>query len=168
MKLRNHNKLNSSVYLILLLSLLVSVAVVCFIFWNSFQDGETSNDFSGQIEKLLKQILNVDSDDGHFHEHVRKLAHFVEFCILGCVCGCLMHLVKIIHGRYHIALGLLVVLSIAVIDEYIQSFTGRTSLVKDILIDFAGGLLGFALISLIVLLCQWFKQKRVIKNDTSK
>ena len=134
------------------LILLICIFSVCFIFWNSFQNGETSNAFSGWIAELLQPFLDAHNTDARFHEHIRKLAHFIEFCILGCAVGGLMHWLRSLRGRYHIAMSLFILLAIAVIDEYIQSFTGRTSLVKDILIDFGGGLTGLILVSIPVFL----------------
>lgn len=74
---------------------------------------------------------------------VRKGAHLFEFCLLGIA---VMHTVFVVgerFGRNVVGYGFFCVLMIAVIDEYIQSFSDRTSSVGDILIDFAGACVGF-------------------------
>ena len=77
-----------------------------------------------------------------FHRFIRKAAHFTEFCALGiCVGGFTCNLGKLKSEKY-ISLPMLITLGTAVCDEFIQRFTGRTSSVKDVLIDFAGALCG--------------------------
>ena len=72
-----------------------------------------------------------------------------------------MHWFHRTHGQYHIALCLFLLLAVAVIDEYIQSFTGRISSVKDILIDFGGGVTGLGLVSLAVLFHRLWRNRRM-------
>lgn len=55
---------------------------------------------------------------------------------VGFARGALMYSIYNVFRRYPVFIALFILLSTAVIDEYIQSFTGRTSSVKDILIDF--------------------------------
>lgn len=77
-----------------------------------------------------------------FHRFVRKLAHFTEFGVLGlCLGGFAFNLGEINNKKYA-SLPMLIALGTAVIDEFIQRFTGRTSSVKDVLIDFSGALCG--------------------------
>lgn len=45
--------------------------------------------------------------------------------------------------------SLFMILSVAVMDEYLQSFVARTSSVSDILIDFSGGMTGILILYLI-------------------
>ena len=52
---------------------------------------------------------------------------------------------KSVLRRYPVFMILFCLLSTAVVDEFIQSFTGRTSNVKDILIDFSGAVVGVLL-----------------------
>ena len=47
----------------------------------------------------------------------------------------------------------------AVADEFLQSFTGRTSSVRDVLIDFGGALCGMLLTMLVVRGVRWLCSK---------
>lgn len=122
-------------------------AVTAFIFSNSLKNGRESKEDSDIFLDLLRPILNwIFGDDPELLNYiVRKAAHMVEFFVLALLICWLSHAVqKKFHGY-----GLLYPLGVAIIDEFIQSFTGRTSQVLDILIDFAGALIGFGLILLI-------------------
>lgn len=75
---------------------------------------------------------------GDTEHYIRKLAHFCEFALLGlllCRSFSAFGVKNFAATGYILFLGLLT----AVIDEYIQSFSpGRGSMVKDVLLDFAG------------------------------
>lgn len=116
-----------------------------FIFYNSFQDGETSNEQSGKIEEVVEPVIDavVGEDHGwNVKWLVRKSAHIIEFATLGFLFSVLAFLVGKCWGRNILPYGFFYLLATAVTDEYIQSFTGRTSTVSDVLIDFAGAMLG--------------------------
>ena len=122
-------------------------AVTAFIFSNSLKNGPESQEDSDIFLDLLRPILNwIFGDDPEVLNYVvRKAAHMAEFFVLALLICWLSHAVqKKFHGY-----GLLYPLSVAIIDEFIQSFTGRTSMVLDVMIDFAGALLGFGLVLLI-------------------
>ena len=67
------------------------------------------------------------------------------------------------NSKYHILiyqnniLGLFYILAVGVTDEYIQLFSGRTSGVKDVVIDFIGGLFGIALVLSVYLIYKFIK-----------
>ena len=129
----------------------VTVLVVCFIFSNSLLDGESSNRHSGIVMELLRSILDPEHTiaEETFHHFVRKGAHFSEFALLGLS---LWLLVGSIHGKFGVScpgVMLFSALAVAVTDEFIQSFTGRTSSVTDVLIDFGGALTAFGLLSIL-------------------
>lgn len=44
---------------------------------------------------------------------------------------------------------MVVVLMVAVLDEFVRSFVGRSSLVKDILLDFSGGITGLTIVLIV-------------------
>ena len=77
---------------------------------------------------------------------VRKIAHAVEFCILGVLITTVLY-VKL---RKALSLTLLSGLSVALIDETIQLFSsGRSAMIQDIWLDFAGFILGFLIVFVI-------------------
>lgn len=120
------------------------LVTLAFIFRNSLQNGEQSNAWSSRIAALLQQIFDPGGrlTEVEFHKLIRKLAHFSEFCLLGCsLCWLIGELPDALR-RLSVCNPLFLTLACAVTDEFIQSFTGRTSSVRDVLIDFAGALLG--------------------------
>ena len=115
--------------------------VTGFIFSNSFKGIEASRADSdvvlGWFRPLLERLFGPDAELMDFI--VRK------FCVLALlICWLSGVLKRAFHGY-----GLFYTLSVAVVDEFIQSFSDRTSLVADILIDFSGALIGFGAVLLI-------------------
>ena len=89
--------------------------------------------------RLDKHVLKTD----FYHQmslFIRKSAHFIEYFILASL---LSHWLKTKSLKWieMIIYPLFFVLVIAVGDEFIQSFVGRGSNVRDVLIDFSGGIL---------------------------
>ena len=126
-------------------------ATVYFIFSNSLEIARESSARSQQIMKLLNSLLGRVGL-GPLSEHfVRKLAHFCEFSLLGfwfmlCLRVYTRHFVR--HVSWPLFFGLLT----AVIDETIQLYVpGRSSSVKDVLLDFSGVLTGLFIALLILL-----------------
>ena len=140
-------KQNRRIFLFALLSLLA----VGFIFSNSLDTRDTSNQKSNAIVDEVKPI--VDPQDtiprGTFNHYVRKSAHFLEFAALGF---CLMGLTDAIGCKRRIRrvpMALLAALLIASTDETLQFFAvERGPGVKDVLIDFSGAACGLALMLL--------------------
>ena len=130
------------------LFVLISLAIG-FIFYNSFQNSEESNNASDVIEKVVERIVYkiVGENDIDINYLVRKAAHLTEFCVLGLV----VMSVVFTAGLKYLGYGLFYVLAVAVTDEFIQSFSDRTSSVKDILIDFTGAMIGFVICTVIFL-----------------
>ena len=105
------------------------LACILFIFRNSMQTGEVSSARSQAVTTLVNGFLGKFGL-GPLSEHIiRKLAHFSEYALLGCLIAALM-------------------------DETIQiSIPNRTSSVTDVWIDMAGAIAGLfaALIILLIL-----------------
>lgn len=150
MKLGNI-KLDRRRIAVILLCLLIA-ATVAFIFGNSLksraESGAQSHGLADFLQSLIDPSGRIDRDV--FHTAIRKLAHFTEFFALGCelallrylLCGRLLGV-----GLFSVAFTLL---ATANTDEFIQSFTGRGSLVSDALIDFSGGLTGAGAALLVI------------------
>lgn len=148
-------------YLILLFSLL-TLLCTAFIFSNSLKSGSASGHQSGRVLSILRPILDPN---GHIpvetlHFFIRKLAHGTEFCMLAICLGGLLWSIYAAWGRTVPFLGLFLALGVAVTDEFIQSFTGRTSSVRDVLIDFSGALVGFLLVGAVFLLSRRLRTPR--------
>ena len=76
---------------------------------------------------------------------IRKLAHFAEFMFLGII----LYLLKVHTKKIKITEIILICQSVAIIDEFIQSFSDRTDKVTDIIIDISGAVTGI-LIAFII------------------
>ena len=142
-----HLNLKKIVYLI------VTILVVMFIFYNSIQNGESSSNASTTVLNFINNIINSIGLnfklEGYF---IRKLAHFVEFFTLGIF---LMLTFEAFTNKIFSIIGfpMFLAIFIPVIDEYIQIYSdGRTSSVKDVLLDFFGAMIGIIIVSLCFVL----------------
>ena len=122
----------------------LSLLIIGFIFYNSLQGSQESSAMSGRVMALLKPILDpwdrIPEDT--FHWLVRKLAHFTEFFVLGLsLCALSGRMIWKSPPMTWYAPAILALL-VAMTDEFIQRFTGRTSALKDVAIDLVGALAG--------------------------
>lgn len=119
---------------------LLAACFVGIIFYNSLLPLRQSSQLSGWVTaltQLLAQHLDIRLT-GDVEHHIRKLAHFCEFALLGLL---LCHSFSALGVSNRTATGYILFLALfaAVLDEYIQSFSpGRGSMVKDVLLDFSG------------------------------
>ena len=147
-------------YLAIITWTIISLVLVCFIFSNSFACKEVSIELSRGITDLLydcvKSILKLSFDE--FHGLVRKVAHFVEFALFGASVWMTMDSARNLGRRFNVETVLFLSLTVAVIDEFIQSFTGRGSAVGDVILDFAGALFGIVITAVIIHLANRKKQ----------
>lgn len=146
-------------------SIILCILWMMFIYYNSSQDGTSSNGFTYkitdklitiseqiQIEKnndikvysspnnVISSLLNKDRVS--LNNLLRKFAHVMEFLILSILL-CNAFFTCGIKGRNPIVYVLFITLFYAVLDEYHQIYViGRYSSVKDVLIDFIGGIIG--------------------------
>lgn len=138
-----------------------------FIAYNTSQTGESSNNTSvsiteGIINKtqvvINNNVNNSDSsiiirnDDDFIKKlniYIRKFAHGFEFLVLSLIIFLTLKSFDI-KNRECIIYTLFIVLLYAVIDEYRQLYIpGRTSSVRDIVIDFIGGIVGVVILQFI-------------------
>lgn len=126
----------------LVVSALLVFVVICFIFSNSLKNGEESKRMSGWVMKLVQSVFDPFHrlNEEKLHYFIRKGAHFSEFALLGASLIWLGENIKKRFGKACPGVMLFLALLVAVADEFIQRFTGRTSSVTDVLIDFSGAL----------------------------
>lgn len=133
------------------------IACIIFIFSNSMQMGDESENASAIVLSYMRKVLVRLGFPGAAQRltmHiVRKLAHFCEFALEGFL---LMLCLRVYtrHFVRHISWPILGGLLTALTDETLQLFfPGRSSQVTDVWIDFsgvlAGLLVGFFLLVLI-------------------
>ncbi|MFZ2539767.1 MAG: VanZ family protein, partial [Oscillospiraceae bacterium] len=96
---------------------------------------------------VLKLGLSIDTD--LLTLLIRKAAHLSEFLLLGLFVSLTFYYMKK-RFQYNTMTILFIGLSAGVFDEFLQSFVvGRSSEVRDILIDFAGIVIGFLIVYFI-------------------
>lgn len=129
--------------------LAITVFTTGFIFYHSFQDATTSSNASTQVLDSITNFFTTIGLELDIEElTIRKIAHFVEFFVLGVFLMLTFEafyeeILKIV--IYPIFLGLL----IPVIDEAIQlKSEGRVAAVEDVLLDFSGSIFGIASVCL--------------------
>ena len=130
------------------LGLLVSWMIL--IFYMSNQPADISNKQSDLIIKLFYYIgIDLNSSLGEITSFViRKAAHFTEYFILYCLT---INVLKFYFNIKKASIySLLIVLGYAISDEIHQYFIpGRDMAIRDVIIDFSGGILGF-IINIII------------------
>ena len=134
-------------WLIFLCFLLVS-AVIGVIWWHSMQNGVASHAESRRMLAFsLSHLQGTRLAPYLSAGHILRLAHLTEYTTLGVV---LSSFSVLISRRSHKVWVLLIGISVAAIDEYIQLFAGgRTSTWHDVVLDGVGCIIGIVLVMVI-------------------
>ena len=131
------------------ISLLLVILWMIFIFVMSSFDATSSSNQSNFIVDIITSIINI-KDIGLLSLIIRKLAHFIEYFILGI-------LVINFITRYDkkIIIAILLCIIYATSDEIHQIFVpGRSCQIIDIMIDSLGSIMGIYLYKLIIKKCK--------------
>lgn len=142
-----------------LLLLLLIVLTLCFIWSNSMQDATASGEQSGYFRQLFCQLFDVTREPFRFlYENLRKVAHFLEFALLGAEVAALVFSFRPHRAFYAVGYGACVLA--AAVDEGIQLFSpGRVAALLDVGIDAAGALCGTLFLCALLLAARLFKKK---------
>lgn len=135
---------------VIVLTILI-ILVICstgFILINSLMDFEHSHNSSGVITDIITSTDDIKEWD-HTDMIVRKLAHVIEYALLGACVSALAFFIAYIYKKRIYGYVLAYSLFIAVLDEHIQSFSDRVSSTSDILLDFVGALFGGLFVMII-------------------
>ena len=123
---------------------LAAVAWMGVLFWFSGQSGAESGELSSKLalwlfDGLLKRGVDFDA----LHIFLRKLAHFGAFAVEGWLMGSAF--LCILPKKWAAIITGIACTSAAVLNELHQTLSeGRSCEVRDMLIDTAGAMLGFA------------------------
>lgn len=131
------------------ISLLLVILWMIFIFVMSSFDATSSSNQSNFIVDIITSIINI-KDIELLSLIIRKLAHFIEYFILGI-------LVINFITRYDkkIIIAILLCIIYATSDEIHQIFVpGRSCQIIDIMIDSLGSIMGIYLYKLITKKCK--------------
>ena len=147
-----------------LIKILIALTLA-FIWANSLMPRAESQAVSqGLLERIVELLrvlgIHLSPKSDHF---LRKLAHFVEFGILGAEFSLLLHL-RDKQGPQGYVNCAFAGLSAAVIDESLQLISSRGSQVQDVLLDFCGYMVGLWLCAVIF---ERFIEKRIDRDRFS-
>lgn len=116
-----------------------------FIWGNSLLSGPASMEKSQSVINVVKPtlyFLGLPVEQWQFY--VRKAAHFLEFAILGGLWFLNLQ-GRISSGWRLFLLSLGASALTAGLDEFLQSFTGRTAQLSDVFLDTSGALAGIGI-----------------------
>ena len=149
-----------SVRKILKIALLLLIAgTIAFIFIQSLLPQEQSAQQSDKVGNILGEIIPPETPVGEYVQaNVRKIAHFVEFAVLGIWVA--LYVVLFLNKYVCAAFSYLFALILALFDETIQIFSGRGPDVVDIWIDFAGYASFFTLVFVLSILVIFVSKRR--------
>lgn len=149
-----------------ILSTALVLAALAFIFSNSLQSGDDSGRLSGFVTALVNGFLSALGLPTLTEHVVRKLAHFLEFALLGFL---LNNCVRTYTPRWtrSLPLPLLLGLLAAHADETLQLYSpDRTSSVVDVWIDFGGVCTGTLCSAALLLLLAALARRRKQGNPS--
>ena len=147
------------------LAVIVCLLWMAFIFYQSSQTSQQSNELSHEIVNYIgsqqKEETKVETPESmviqeskwsfeQVNVFIRKSAHAFEFFILAILLAWVLM-------EYHISgwkvtvMTLLAVLLYAISDEFHQLFVeGRSARIFDVTVDFVGGVIGISFVQLIL------------------
>lgn len=141
----------------IIISWMLLVIWMIFIFIMSSFNGNISSNQSGSIADLIYNLFNI-SDTEKVSLIVRKCAHVSEFFILGIL---VINLISKYNVKYSYLISFIVCVLYASSDEFHQLFVpGRSGQVTDIFIDMIGTI--FSLLAMY--LFNKFRKKSVFNN----
>ena len=146
----------------LIISLSLIVLTVGFIWINSALPGQDSSQLSDRVRAILEKIMNfMNFPDGiraFLLSYVRKVAHAVEYAVIGAELGFLWSgLGKGFQGLWN---AWSAVLAISVCDETIQLFAmSRGPQITDVLLDTVSGTVGILIVYLLWIIIKCIRNK---------
>ena len=136
------------------------ILTLVFIFGQSLLDKDTSKKQSVAVqEKVVEPVHKAITGEDTIHYDIRDLAHTVEFAILG------IELVLLIRNNKQILRWLKSISYggfVALVDETIQSFSGRAPELIDIWHDILGAVLGSVIGITLVLIANRVRLKEKV------
>lgn len=130
----------------IIISWLLLILWMAFIFYMSSCNGNVSSDQSGTVAYVLHNILGINYSDKLIFI-IRKCAHVSEFFILGIL---VINLVSKYNVKHIYLISFIICVLYSSSDEFHQLFVpGRSGQVTDVLIDLIGVVLGLLFVFLI-------------------
>ena len=137
----------------------LTLLITLFIFSNSLKDGVNSakqSDFAVDIINNLLDFFGISADVYTLGVIIRKLAHFLEYFVLGLTSCIFLSGFK---NKVWLAVSPIYCLAVAICDEFVMqaATSGRAPQWTDVLIDLCGALFALGIIAVIRI----YKEKRV-------
>lgn len=146
----------------LVISISLILLTVAFIWFNSVMAGQDSAAISVRFRMILEAVLKFVRFPADLTEflltYVRKVAHVVEYAVIGTEIGFLwVGLGKRFQGIWN---AFSMVLTISVLDETIQLLaTERGPQITDVLLDTASGVAGILIVYFVTYIIKRIKNK---------
>lgn len=148
---------------IIILSLVI-VVTLAVIWGHSCMSMEDSSEESGFFFDLLCPFLELFAGKGNVTEHfIRKMAHFTEFMGLGLELMLYFRLIMDIRLPLTMVTAWVTGTMCALIDETVQIFSGRGSMIADVWLDSAGCVTGVLIMTTGI--CLYERKLRRIKKE---
>lgn len=142
-----------------ILLILLIIFTVASIFMQSTKSKEESKSDSDKVGEIIEEIIPPETPAGDYVQtNLRKIAHFIEFFLLGIEVSLFISLFHF--SKIFVPSSLLFGLLVAAIDETIQIFSKRGPSVRDVMIDFSGFLVSALIIYTLSILIRVILQKR--------
>lgn len=139
-----------------IVKLMIVFLIAAFILGQSLLPRPQSKQESLAVQSWIEPFLELFVGPGNVTQRlVRKIAHVVEYTVLGLSLGILFWERK----RWYLW-GALVGLALGAVDETVQIFTGRGPALTDVGIDFCGVVLGLLLCLLLRAVYRKWRQKK--------
>ena len=137
----------------------ITVIFICLIFLQSAMPASASQAESSGLTTFINNFLiSLKLTIALSHSFVRKLAHFAEFFVLGCLLTA-TDCTYVAKPHKNIFTVFFFGLATAVADETIQIFIdGRGAMLQDVLLDFFGVLCGVGISLLFICIKNAFRR----------
>lgn len=141
-----------------ILLILLIIFTVASIFIQSTKSKEESKSDSDKVGEIIEEIIPPETPAGDYVQtNLRKIAHFIEFFLLGIEVALFVSLFHF--SKIFVPCSLLFGLLVAAVDETIQIFSKRGPSVRDVMIDFSGFLVSTLIIYTLSVLIRAILQK---------
>lgn len=144
-----------------ILSVVLLIACMVFVFCMSSQNADESSGTSGRVIRLVLKLVYSDFEELSAHERlemiesfqfiVRKGAHFSIYAVMGFLSFISVGTYIAIPFKFRLLMSSLICLLYSISDEIHQTFIpGRSGELRDVCIDFCGSLLAITIMCLVV------------------
>lgn len=148
--------------IIQLLVILLIISTLAFIFIQSTLPPEKSSEQSSAVGEIIEEIIPPETPvGGYVQTNIRKIAHFVEFAVLGAEVA--VFTVLFLRKKTYVFSSFGFGFFVAFLDETIQIFSDRGPAVTDVWLDFFGFASFAVLVYTVSVLILYINSKRKLK-----